>query len=78
MTAYKLSTLIVNSLSAPVYTEKVSSSRKQEAAQQTSCYAHGNGTTATRPKLLTPIIGPQCTINNSTTVPTTKQQTTQK
>ena len=69
MTSYKLSTIIVTSL----WTQKISSSYKQEPAQQTPSYTHNNRKTVTPPKVLTPIIGPQCTINNSTTVPVTNR-----
>ena len=74
MTSYKLSTIRLTSLSTQKYT-KNSSSRKQEPAQQTPCYVHDSRKTVTRPKVLTPIIGPQCTtINNSTAVPHTTQK----
>ena len=64
MTSYKLSTIIVTSLLTKKYT------KNQEPAQQTPCYVHNSGKTVIQPKVLTPIIGPQCTaINTSTTVP---------
>ena len=79
MTSYKLTTITVTSLSTQKYTKKISSSRKQEPAQQTPCYAHNIRKTVTRRKVLTPIMGPQCTtINNNTTVPTTKRTNNSK
>ena len=74
MTSYKLSTIILTSLSTPKYT-KNQQQPQTGAMNETPCYVHDSRKTVTRPQVRTPIIGPQCTtINNSTTVPHTTQK----